>query len=87
MKKSRSIKIEPCLWNLAKSTDESFKVILYTKQFERCLPVLGEMGIKAIIKVPLIKGYIVEIPPDMLGKLARCKDVRYVAADLNIKAQ
>jgi hypothetical protein len=88
MKKSYSFKIDPCLRNLANiSPDESLNVILHTKQFERCLPVLNEMGIKAIVKIPLIKGYIVEIPSSMLNKLAGCKEIRFIAADLDVKAQ
>jgi hypothetical protein len=43
------------------------------------------MGISVVNEIPLIRGYVVEIPTSILSKLARYRNLRYIAADIDIK--
>lgn len=90
MKESIVHKIDPVLRKFAqvrvKST-EPFRVILYANEYERLRNVLDELGIKVSCEVPLIDGYIVDIPANKLERIAGHKNVRYIAADIDIKAQ
>ena len=88
MKGKFDYKIDPEVRNAVKvSSDEPCRVILYTKEYEKCKSMLDEMGITVAAEIPLIQGCIVEFPSSMLKKLAGMKRVRYIAADLDVKAQ
>lgn len=80
-------KIDPSIRSMVNvASDKMLRVILYAKHYEKFLPFLSEMGISAATELPIIEGYIVEIPTRILPKLARCRNLRYIAADLDIKA-
>lgn len=88
MKKSISRKIDPVILNTVHaSVDEPCRVILYAKEYEEFKPLLDSMGVKISTGIPMIQGYVVEIPASQIGKLAEHKNVRYIAADLDVKAQ
>jgi hypothetical protein len=81
-------KIDPAVRNAVKiSSEEPYRVILYAKKYKKCLPAIKAMGVKVNAEIPLINGYVVEFPTNLLAKLARCRSVRYIAADMDIKAQ
>jgi serine protease AprX len=81
-------KIDPEVRNAVRvSADEPCKVILYANEYDKCCPVLKDMGVTVSAEIPLIDGYVVELPANMLGRLAGCRRVRYIAADMDIKAQ
>lgn len=88
MKRKFYHKIDPCVTKIAKaSSNDSFKVILYANQPNRTKSILDDMGISVSTEVPLINGYIAEIPSSMVSKIAGRREIQYVAADLDIKAQ
>ena len=83
-----SRKIDPEIRNAVMvSSDEPFRVILYASEFEKFLPVLKGLGVTVAAEIPFIDGYVVEIPAPMLRKLAGQKRVKYIAADMDVKAQ
>lgn len=88
MKRLYLHKIDPEVRNAVKvSSDEPFRVIIYANEFEKCRPMLHELGVTVAAEIPLIEGYVVDFPPALLKKLAGLKKVRYIAADMDIKAQ
>jgi serine protease AprX len=90
LKRSIVHKIDPVVMSHARvrvNSNEPFRVILYANEYNRCRPVLDQLGIKVSAEIPLIDGYIVDIPISKLERIAGHKDVRYIAADIDIKAQ
>jgi serine protease AprX len=88
LKKSYYQKIDPEVRNAVKvSSDEPFRVILYANEYDKCKPTLDNLGVKVTAEIPLIEGYVVDLPAQMLSKLAGMKRIRYIAADMDIKAQ
>jgi serine protease AprX len=88
LRRSYYLKVDPEVRNAVKvSSNEPFRVILYAKEYEKVRPVFKEMGVKVCTEIPFIEGYVVELPAHMLSKLAGHKRVRYIAADMDIKAQ
>jgi serine protease AprX len=81
-------KIDPEVMNTVKiSEEEPFRVILYAKECEKCRPIFEDLGIKVSAELPLIKGFVVECPAAALNRLAGHKKVKYIAADMDVKAQ
>ncbi len=81
-------KIDPAVRNAVKvAADEPCRVILYAKEYEKVKPLLDGMGVKVSAEIPLIQGYVVEFPSSQLNRLAGQRQVKYIAADLDIKAQ
>ncbi len=81
-------KIDPAVRNTVKvAADEPCRVILYANEYQKIKPLLDHMGVKVSAEIPLIEGYVVEFPFSQLNKLAGQKQVKYIAADLDIKAQ
>ncbi len=88
MKRKYIRKIDPEVRNaVIIHSDEPFKVILYTKEYEQCRPALEKLGVKVTAELPLIDGYIVELPAGMIEKLALRKNISYIAADIDVQAQ
>lgn len=88
MRKYKFHKIDPEVRNAVKvSSEEPCRVILYAREYEKVRPVLDNMGVKVAAEIPLIDGYVCEFPSHMLSRLAGQKRVKYIAADLDIKAQ
>ena len=87
--KNMKRKIDPALDTVTINSggEEPLKVILYAREYAKCRPVLDEMGIKVACEVPLINGYIVELPVALLNKIARRRHIKYIAADLDVQAQ
>lgn len=81
-------KIDPEVRNAVMvSSDEPFRVILYANEYEKCRPVLRDLGVTVSAEIPFIDGYVVEIPAQLLKKLAGQRRVKYIAADMDVKAQ
>lgn len=88
MTRTYNHKIDPVVRSAVKVTaDEPCRVILYANEYEKIKPLLDEMGVKVSAEIPLIQGYVVEFPYSQLNKLAGQRQVKYIAADLDIKAQ
>jgi serine protease AprX len=81
-------KIDPEVMNTVRvSAEEPCRVILYAKEYDKVKPVLYDMGVKVSAEIPLINGYAVEFPAHLLDKLAGHRRVRYIAADMDVRAQ
>lgn len=81
-------KIDPEVINSVRvSAEEPYRVILYAKEYEKVKPMLNGMGVKVSAEIPLIGGFAVECPSHMLDRLAGQRRVRYIAADIDVRAQ
>lgn len=86
-------KIDPLVRSMVKINSHAnggadpVRVILYAKEYERCRPTLDKLGITIFSELPLIDGYVVEVPYNQLARIAGQKNVRYITADLDVQAQ
>lgn len=88
MNKRYLLKIDPQLISgVQVAARQKCRVILYTRDRERCRDCLERMGVEVLEEFPLISGYYAQLPAGLLPKLARQDLVDYVAADIDVQTQ
>jgi len=82
-------KIDP---NLLKKTRSlgcgPISVVIFSKDREGCIckQYLETLGVKIKYELPLINAYAAVIPPDKLEALGKCKPIKYVSDDMEIRS-
>ena len=81
-------KIDPELLNPAgMNKQDLYRVILYAKDYAQCRRRLEQLGVHVLRELPIISGYVVDVPGNAVIRLAECQGVSYIAADVETEIQ
>lgn len=83
-------KIDPELMKtMGTMSDQTVSIILHSHGDcnDRCQEILKKLGAEVKYEYPLIDSFSVEISPSKLMDLASARYVKYIAADVSVKAQ
>ncbi|MGI5877322.1 MAG: S8 family peptidase [Christensenellales bacterium] len=64
-----------------------YRVILYAKDYAQCRRRLEQLGVHVLRELPIISGYVVDVPGNAVIRLAECQGVSYIAADVETEIQ